>query len=174
MSSEQNLVGPELHYAIEAHYRAEVRLWQTGKYREWLKDMVADDIHYWMPVYEQRFSRDRRPDPTPDGAAIYNDDLGELEQRVERLYTGTVWMEDPPSKIRYFVSNIEAFDAGNGEFEVFSNVLVYRNRRQLEVTVHTLGREDLLRRDGDGFKVCRRKLILDARVTQDKNLYFFC
>lgn len=174
MSSKQNLAGPELHYAIEAHYRAEIRLWQTGKYREWLKSMIADDIHYWMPIYEQRFSRDRRPDPTPDDAAIYNDDFGELEQRVERLYTGTVWMEDPPSKIRYFVGNVEAFDAGNGEFEVFSNVLVYRNRRQLEMTVHTLGREDRLRRAGDGFKVCRRKLILDARVTQDKNLYFFC
>jgi 3-phenylpropionate/cinnamic acid dioxygenase small subunit len=57
---------------------------------------------------------------------------------------------------------------------VLSNVLVYRNRRQLEVTVHTLGREDRLRREGDSFKVCRRKLVLDARVTQDKNLYFFC
>lgn len=174
MSSEQVLVTPDVHYAVEAHYRAEVRLLQTGQYREWLHGMVAEDIHYWMPIYEQRFARDRRPDPTPDDAAIYNDDFGELKQRVERLYSGQVWMEDPPSKIRYFVSNVEAFEAGNGELDVLSNILVYRNRRQTEVTVHTLGREDKLRRDGNGFKVFRRKLILDARVTQDKNLYFFC
>ena len=83
-------------------------------------------------------------------------------------------MEDPPSKIRYFIGNVEAFDAGKDEFDVYSNLLVYRNRRQLETTVHTLGREDSLRRVGDGFKVFRRKLLLDARVTQDKNLYFFC
>lgn len=174
MSVKQISVAQDVHFAIEAHYRAEVRLWQTGQYREWLKEMVAEDIHYWMPIYEQRFIRDRRPDPTPDDAAIYNDDYGELNQRVERLYTGTVWMEDPPSKIRYFVSNTEAFDMGNGEFDVYSNLLVYRNRRQLETSVHTMGREDKLRRVGDGFQVFRRKLLLDARVTQDKNLYFFC
>lgn len=174
MSPEKELVDADTHYAIEAHYRAEVRFWQSGMYREWLHDMVAHDIHYWMPVYEQRYRRDRRAEPGPDDAAIYNDDYGELEQRVERLYTGTVWMEDPPSKIRYFISNVEAFDTGGGEYEVLSNILVHRNRRQLEVTTHTLGREDRLRRDGDGFKVFRRKLMVDARVVQDKNLYFFC
>jgi biphenyl 2,3-dioxygenase beta subunit len=174
MSVKQISVAQDVHFAIEAHYRAEVRLWQTGQYREWLKEMVAEDIHYWMPIYEQRFIRDRRPDPTPDDAAIYNDDYGELNQRVERLYTGTVWMEDPPSKIRYFVSNTEAFDMGNGEFDVYSNLLIYRNRRQLETSVHTLAREDKLRRVDDGFQVFRRKLLVDARVTQDKNLYFFC
>ena len=35
------------------------------------------------------------------------------------------------------------------------------------------GREDRLRRDGDGFLVARRKIMLDARVVDDKNLYFF-
>ena len=174
MSVKQTLAGLDVQSAIEMHYRAEVRLLQNGQYREWLTEMVDEDIHYWMPIYEQRLIRDRRPDPTPDDAAIYNDDYGELKQRVERLYSGTVWMEDPPSKIRYFVSNVEAFDAGDGEFDVFSNLAIYRNRRQLEMTVHTLGREDKLRQVGDGFKVFRRKLILDARVTQDKNLYFFC
>lgn len=174
MSSQRVLVGPEIHYAIEAHYRAEVRNLQSGRYREWLKEMVAEDVHYWMPIWEQRFSKDKRPDPTPNDAAIYNDDYGELEQRVERLYTSMVWMEDPPSKIRYFITNVEAFDAGNDEFEVFSNVLVYRNRRQHEVSVHTLAREDMLRKTATGFRVFKRKLLLDARVTQDKNLYFFC
>ena len=120
MSGKQTLAGLDVQSAIEMHYRAEVRMLQNGQYREWLTGMVAEDIHYWMPIYEQRLIRDRRPDPTPDDAAIYNDDYGELKQRVERLYTGTVWMEDPPSKIRYMVSNVEAFDAGDGEFDVYS------------------------------------------------------
>ena len=46
-------------------------------------------------------------------------------------------------------------------------------RRQNERAVHTGGREDRLRRDGDGFLVARRKIVLDARVVDDKNLYFF-
>jgi len=34
-------------------------------------------------------------------------------------------------------------------------------------------REDVLRKDGDKFQLVRRKITLDARVTVDKNLYFF-
>ena len=77
--------------------------------------MVADDIHLWMPVVEVRFLKDKRPEPTPDDAAIFNDRLADLTQRVERLYTGQVWMEDPPSKIRYFINNVQAFEIGGGE-----------------------------------------------------------
>jgi len=166
-------VGMELHHAIVSHYAAEARTLQNQQYRDWFDTFIAEDIHYWMPVYEQRFVRDRRSEPTPDDAAIYNDDYGELRQRVDRLLTGQVWMEDPPSRIRYFVTNVEAFETRPGEFDAFSNVLVHRNRRQSEVYVHTLGREDKLRRTESGFKVFRRKMILDARVVQDKNLYFF-
>lgn len=173
MSAPAEPVSLELHHAIVSHYSAEARLLQRHQYREWLQTMVAEDIHLWMPVYELRMLRDRRPEPTPDDAAIYNDRYAELRQRVERLYTGQVWMEDPPSRIRYFVTNVEAFHAGNDEYEVYSNVLVYRHRRQTEETMHSLGREDMLRRTGEGFKVFRRKLLLDARVVKDKNLYFF-
>lgn len=166
-------VSMETHHAILSHYHAEARLLQNRQYREWLDLAIAEDIHYWMPVFEQRFARDRRPPPTPDDAAIYNDNHAELKQRVERMYTGQVWMEDPPSRIRYFVTNAEAFETGPDEFEVFSNVLVHRNRRQTETYVHTLGREDMMRKTARGFEVFRRKIILDARVVQDKNLYFF-
>lgn len=173
MSEARKPVGIELHHALVSHYSAESRMLQNQQYREWFDTFIAEDIHYWMPIYEQRFVRDRRAEPTPDDAAIFNDDYAELRQRVDRLLTGQVWMEDPPSRIRYFVTNVEAFETATGEFEVFSNVLVHRNRRQSEVYVHTLGREDKLRASDNGFKVLRRKLILDSRVVQDKNLYFF-
>lgn len=173
MTEAQKTVGMEIHHAIISHYTAEARMLQDRQYREWFDTFIAKDIHYWMPVYEQRFVRDRRPEPTPGDAAIYNDDYAELQQRVDRLLTGQVWMEDPPSRIRYFVTNVEAYEVRPGEFEVYSNVLVHRNRRQSEVYVHTLGREDKLRKTEKGFEVFSRKLILDARVVQDKNLYFF-
>lgn len=173
MTEQRRPASQEIHHAICQHYYAEAWLLQQHRYREWLDSMVADDIHLWMPVYEVRFMRDRRPEPTPEDAAIMNDRIDDLRQRVERLYTGQVWMEDPPSRIRYFITNVEAFELGGDEYEARCNVLVQRNRRQSEVTQHSLGREDLLRRNGEHFKVARRKLILDARVVQDKNLYFF-
>ncbi|WP_048886453.1 aromatic-ring-hydroxylating dioxygenase subunit beta [Aurantiacibacter atlanticus] len=173
MTNQRQAVGMELHHAISSHYVMEARLLQDLQYREWFDTVIAEDIHYWMPIFEQRYVRDRRAEPTPNDAAIFNDNYEELSQRVDRLLTGQVWMEDPPSRIRYFVTNVEAYETAPDEFEVFSNVLVHRNRRQTEVYVHTLGREDKMRKTDEGFKVFSRKIIHDARVVQDKNLYFF-
>ena len=167
-------VSAELQHQIEQHYYTEARMLQNGQFREWLDQLVAPDIHYWLPVYEQRFRRDKRPAPTPDDAAIYNDDFAMLKMRVDRLYTGQVWMEDPPSRIRYSISNVEAYHTDEpGELQVFSNFTIQRHRRQTEHYTHTGGREDLLRQDGTTFRLARRKIDLDARVVQDKNLYFF-
>jgi 3-phenylpropionate/cinnamic acid dioxygenase small subunit len=174
MTVTQRRVALETYHEICQHYYAEATLWQDRNYREWLEKMVAEDVHVWMPVLELRFAKDRRPEPTPENcASILNERYGDLKMRVEQLYTGLVWMEDPPSRIRYFISNVEAFEADDGEFEVRSNVLVTRHRRQDEVAQHSIGREDRLRRDGNGFRLVRRNLMVDARVGQDKNLYFF-
>ncbi len=174
MSEEMPRVQPDMLHAITQHYYTEARMLQDRLYREWLDQMVARDIHYWMPIYELRLARDKRPEPTPDDAAYYNDNYDELKGRVERLYTGMVWMEDPPSQIRYMISNIEAFHTAKGnEFKTYCNILVLRHRRQMEVYQHALGREDVLRLTDGKFQVARRKLNVDARVVQDKNLYFF-
>ncbi len=162
------------HHAIEQHYFYEARLLQNADYRTWLKELVAPDIHYWMPIVELRMARDKRPPPTPDDAAIFNDDYDVLTMRVERMYTGQVWMEDPASRIRYTISNVEAFHTDRAdEFEVYSNFVIHRHRRQDERSVHVGGREDVLRSTASGYQLVRRKINLDARVVQDKNLYFF-
>ena len=167
-------VSQELQYRVTQHYYLEARLLQNHEYRQWLETLVAEDIHYWMPVYEQRYIKDKRPAPTPDDMAIYNDDYSEVKMRVERLYTGTVWMEDPPSRIRYLITNIEPFHTEvENELKVYSNFLIIRNRGNGEKTEHAGGREDILRDLGNGFQLARRKINLDARVVMDKNLYFF-
>ena len=59
------------------------------------------------------------------------------------------------------------------EFEVYCNFVIHRHRRQDERSVHVGGREDVLRSTASGYQLVRRKINLDARVVQDKNLYFF-
>jgi 3-phenylpropionate/cinnamic acid dioxygenase small subunit len=167
-------VSREILHEIEQHYYLEARLLQNESYEHWLENYVAKDVHYWLPVFEERLRRDKRPAPTPDDAAIFNDDYDMLKMRVERLGTGQVWMEDPPSRIRYLISNVEAYQTvAADEYAVYCNFAIHRHRRQNEHYVHIGGREDLLRRSAGGFVLARRKIILDARVVQDKNLYFF-
>jgi len=113
-------------------------------------------------------------DPGPDDMAIYSDDYSEIKQRVDRMYTGTVWMEDPASGIKYLLTNVEAFHTEQQDlFKVSSNVAYIPHRQLNERAEHVGAREDVSRKVGDKFQPVRRKITLDARVTVDKNLYFF-
>ena len=170
---EERRVSLEDNYAITQHYYSEAHLFQTYQHREWLEKMVAQDVHYWMPVTEERFARDKRPGPKPGEMAIYDDDYDALALRISRLETGQVWMEDPRPCLGYMVNNVEAFYSDGDMFDVRSNVSVQRNRRQYDETRHLFFRKDQLTRKGAGFQLIRRHLWCSERVVNDKNLYFF-
>ena len=90
------LVSADRHYAIQAFLFREARLLDDEKFREWL-GLLTDDIHYWLPIRENRFRNDRRPEPTPENSAsVYNDRYEDLDHRVARFETGLAWIEDPP------------------------------------------------------------------------------
>ncbi len=174
MAEQGVLVTLELAYQVEQFYNREARLMNQRQHRQWLESMVHPDVHYWLPITEVRFTRDKRPAPTPDDGGIFNDSYSDLDDRVKRLETGMVWMEDPPSKIRHLISNVEVFHADQEQqLSVYSNFHIYRNRRQREETNLIGGREDILVREGDEFKILKRKINLDMRVVLDKNLYIF-
>jgi 3-phenylpropionate/cinnamic acid dioxygenase small subunit len=167
------MVAHEVFHEVEQFYFREARLFSEHRYREWLQSMVDEKIHYWMPIFEDRLKNDRRPMPelVP---AVYDDDYADLDDRIARLETGLVWTEDPPSRIRHLVTNVEAYDAsGSGEIEAYSNFLVCRNRLEREETILIGGREDRLVRRGGELRILRRKIVVPQRVVQDTNLYYF-
>jgi biphenyl 2,3-dioxygenase beta subunit len=59
------------------------------------------------------------------------------------------------------------------EVLVKSRFLIYRNRVETETDLLVGKREDTLRREGDGWLIARRKIILDQNVLLTKNLTFF-
>jgi 3-phenylpropionate/cinnamic acid dioxygenase small subunit len=59
------------------------------------------------------------------------------------------------------------------EVTVKSRFLIYRNRVETETDFLVGKREDLLRRVGGGWRIARRKIILDQSVLLAKNLTFF-
>ncbi len=174
-ADESRPVDLALYHEVAQFYYREARLQNGRQPRQWLESMVDLDVHYWLPILEDRFARDQRPAPTPDEPAVYNDNYRDLDNRIARLETGLVWMEDPPSRVRFLVSNIEAYQTAQADLTAtYCNVHVYRNRRQREESHHFYGREDVLRRGADGqLRLLRRKIVLDQRVVLDKNLYLF-
>ncbi|HUY17789.1 MAG TPA: 3-phenylpropionate/cinnamic acid dioxygenase subunit beta [Candidatus Binataceae bacterium] len=165
-------VGLELCHEIEQFYFREARLFSDKRYREWLGTMVDREVHYWLPIFEEHYRANRKP-PPEFPPAVYDDDYADLEQRIERLETNLVWMEDPPSRIRHLITNVEAYHTDRpDEIETFSNFLVSRNRREREQTMLIGGREDRLRNTADGWRLLRRKIVIPQRVVMDTNLYY--
>ncbi|MFM8481088.1 MAG: 3-phenylpropionate/cinnamic acid dioxygenase subunit beta [Gammaproteobacteria bacterium] len=178
-------MSPEDHRSIELFLYLEARLLDQRRYRDWL-DLLADDLQYWVPIRSTRFGNKSHAitggkvelqgaEITRRDELAYMDDTKvTLRMRVERLETGTAWAEEPPSRTTHLITNIEVEPATNtGEFQVFSNFLMFRSRLETEEDVVVGNREDLLRRHGDGWLIARRKVVLTHNVLSAKNLSTF-
>lgn len=158
--------------AVCRFYFKEARLFNDLNYREWIDTMVDRGIHYWMPIFEDRYKEDRKAPPAFP-PAIYDDDFEELEARISQLESRQARRLNPAPRIRHLITNIEAFETEvAGEIHALSNFLVCRNRREREQTIVVGGREDLLRMTGEGPRLVRRKVIIPQRVVLDSDLYF--
>jgi len=171
-----NLARLLLKEEIEAFLYHEAELLDERRYEAWL-DLFTEDAHYFMPM------RRNVPHDEPDreftraGADVNWFDEGKdtLTRRVKQILTGIHWAEEPPSRICHMVSNVQvaAADSASGEVVVKSRFLVYRNRVETETDFLVGKREDVLRRVNGGWKIARRRIVLDQNVLLAKNLTVF-
>lgn len=161
---------------IAQFFYAEAELLDERRYDEWLA-LLADDIRYWMPMRrnvkfgdtEREFTRET------DDIAWFDEGKDTLTRRVRQIQTGIHWAEEPRSRIAHMVSNVQLLSVTPDEREVIakSRFLIYRNRAETETDILVGKREDTLRRDGAGWSIARRKIVLDQNVLMTKNLTFF-
>jgi len=169
---------------VEQFLYREARLLDERRFQEWL-ELFTDDVRYWMTGRSTRYPRSSKAitvlDPERRQAAEIEDELAILDEtkatlggRIARLDTGMAWGEDPPSRTRHLLTNIEV-DRGDtlSEVTVYSNFLVYRTRAETEQDLYVGARHDVLRRVDGGWKIARRKLILDQNVLLPKNVSIF-
>ena len=171
---------------IEQFLYREARLLDQRKFHEWL-DLLTDDLHYWMPMRSNRYPVSSKAIAILDGSryeesevsredelAIMDETKDSLRRRVARLDTGMAWAEDPPSRTRHMISNVEV-EPGDRESEikVYSNFLMYRTRGETEQDFYVGCREDILRNVDGQWKVAYRKIVLDQNVLLAKNVSNF-
>jgi phthalate 3,4-dioxygenase subunit beta len=154
----------------------EAYLLDAQHYETWL-DTMTDDIRYVMPVRvttARGAGFDSSPFPKP-GMAHFDEDKYSLSQRVARMGTEHVWAEDPPSRLRHFITNVRTFECDD-ETHLFveSAELLFRSRGDVnESALLSCGREDLLRWCNDRWKLARRNIITDESVLRMQNLAVF-
>jgi 3-phenylpropionate/cinnamic acid dioxygenase small subunit len=171
---------------VEQFLYREARLLDERRFREWL-ELFTDDVRYWMAGKSNRYPKTSKaiaildPDRYTEEELTKEDELAILDEtketlgrRIARLETGMAWAEDPPSRTRHMISNIEV-EPGEAasELKVFSNFMAYRSRSAAEQDFYVGARQDVLRQVGGAWKIAHRKIILDQNVLLAKNVSIF-
>jgi len=158
---------------VARFYAREARLLDAERYQDWYA-LLADDLFYWMPLIENRFRRDKRPTLSPDHMALFDETKADIALRIARLATGLVWTEDPPTRHVYVIGNVEVFTTPtDGEYEVHSTFIQYRNRSEHDDATLVGRRRDIVRRAGSGLLIARRLIVMPQSVLLTKNLSVF-
>lgn len=159
---------------LEAHRFLvnEAYLLDAQDYDRWL-GLLTEDIHYYMPV-RITTAAGAGFDSSP-GMAHFDENKYSLSRRVARFATEHAWTEDPPSRLRHFITNVRTFLTDNADHLVVDSAeLLFRSRGDVnESTLLSCGREDLLRRDDDALKLARRTICVDESVLRMQNLAVF-
>ncbi len=171
---------------VEQFLYREARLLDSRQFRRWI-DLLADDLRYWIPMRSNRYSAASKSISILDGSRYEEDDLSKesdqafmdedkdsLRRRVDRLDTGMAWAEDPPSRTRHLISNVEV-EPGERESEVkvYSNFIMYRSRGETEEDFYVGSREDVLRNVDGSWQLASRKIVFEQNVLSAKNLSNF-
>ncbi len=167
----------ELRHAVEQFLYQEARLLDDRKFRHWL-DLLTDDVHYWMPTRHNRLregpDEQWEVEKELDVLGFFDETKASLTLRVERFYSGMAWAEEPPSRTRHFLSNIEVIETDKAdEVQVYANFLTYRSRLEGlegEEDFFVGRREDLLRCVDGQWRIARRRIIFDGLVLNAQNL----
>jgi biphenyl 2,3-dioxygenase beta subunit len=160
----------QLQYQVEQFLYEEAALLDARRYRDWL-GLIADDIHYWMPIRRTVTLSDiEREFTKPGDMAFFDDDRELLEMRVKKLEAGSAWSEDPPSRSRHFVSNVRILKARGDEITLEAAFHLYRTRLNTEVDSWVGRRTDVLRRHDESFRIARRHIFLDQTLIRSTNM----
>lgn len=163
-----------LQHDVENFLAHEYELLDERRYTEWL-DLLADDLRYWMPLArnfkagrpQDEYTRERAE------AAWFDEDKPTLTQRVKQILGGDHWAEEPASRTTHVVAGVRIDRVEGEEITVNSRMVVYSNRNERETQFFFGKRKDVLRRDGDAFRIARRAILLDQNVLLAKSMTTF-
>jgi benzoate/toluate 1,2-dioxygenase beta subunit len=141
----------------------EARLLDQERLEEWLA-LFTEDAAYWIP------SDVELRDPRKTVSWELND-RRRLEERVERLATGTAYSQAPPTRLTHLYTNIEAMQAGPDAMHILCNFLIHTNF-QGRVSQRAGWNGYVLRRVGAKWRiVLKRVSLFDADHPQNNNSF---
>lgn len=146
----------------------EARLLDEGLFEKWLT-LFTEDALYWAPIGTTGTSSGGEVD---DELGYFEDNKQTLTLRVQRLFTGSAWAENPRSSTRRIIGNIEVDESEDG-LVARSNFVLYSVREGAPVDLFTGARRDVLRPESDGLRITMRRVSVDGGTLRANNLSTF-
>ncbi|MDG2303245.1 MAG: aromatic-ring-hydroxylating dioxygenase subunit beta [Candidatus Binatia bacterium] len=178
-------VTPELQFQVEQFYYCEARLLDGRQYRTWLSS-CSEEVRYVMPArgnpqvdntmrgQEEMISIDRELEGVESGGAPYREESYlHLSMRVDRAFKPNSWSENPPARTRRIIGNVEIVEVSESRLSALSNFHLYYARPSSESFLYSGQRRDVLLREGDGFKLASREIVMDLANIEYPTLGLF-
>jgi benzoate/toluate 1,2-dioxygenase subunit beta len=145
---------------VEQFIYREARLQDELRYDDW-ESLWTDDAIYWVPANGDDI------DPTSQMSILF-DNRSRIATRIKQLQTGKRHSQNPPSKLRRLVSNVELIEPDPTDDDILAgaNFLIYESRER-GVTLWAGRSEYRLRRTEDGLQMAGKKVLL---VNNDRPL----
>jgi 3-phenylpropionate/cinnamic acid dioxygenase small subunit len=153
--------------AVAEFIYREARLADEARYAEWLALWTEDGV-YWVPA-----TTDPAADPGTHLSHIY-DNRARIETRVRLLQTGVRHSQEPASRMRRVVSNIEVAAGQDGQLVAGSNFVLAELSVQATHQLHWwVGRTTHhLRRVDGALRMSRKTVVLVNAAEPLPNLAF--
>lgn len=162
-----------LQREVEQFLFREAQLLDHRRFEDWYA-LLADDLHYFMPIRTNRARRQQDLEYTgAQESAYFDDDKASMRARLKKQLSPSGWAEDPPSRTRHIVSNVIVEGEEGGVYAVSSAFLLYRNRAERQLDIFAGERRDRLRRKDGGFEIAARTILLDQATLLSNNISFF-
>lgn len=151
-------VDVDLLKAVEQFIYREARFQDELAYEDW-EALWTDDASYWIPANGDA------SDPEREMSIIY-DNRARIATRIKQLQTGKRHSQNPPSRLRHIVSNIELLSSDGDDVQAGANFIVYESRER-GVTMWAGRSVYRLRRTAAGLRMASKTVYL---VNNDRPL----
>lgn len=129
----------------------EARLQDEHQFAAW-EALWTEDAIYWVPANGEG------GDPEQEMSIIY-DNRSRIGLRIKQYFTGKRFSQNPRSRLRRVVANVELLAEEAGGTRVSANMLLFESSRRGDV-VWAARNEYLLRHGAEGWRMAFKKVSL--------------
>ena len=140
---------------VEDFLYHEAALLDEWKLDEW-EALLTDDATYYVPPNDEL---ERGHENT---LYIISDDRERIRQRIIRIKDPNCHAEYPHSRTCRLITNVRIVGVDGDLVTVAANFVVYRYRRHQREFVFVGSYRNILKKDGDSFKIKERRVLLNA------------